>query len=87
MSIFWEVIISVILSKKLCPISVSEIELFHCTDAKLLIKRYYVFFLISVFTVQVTKLFLLVTAIVGKLNSPAIAVRSRKRSTNTRCCV
>jgi hypothetical protein len=36
--------------------TVSEIELFHCTVAKLLIKRHYVLFLISVFIVQVTKL-------------------------------
>jgi hypothetical protein len=35
---------------------VSKIELFHCTVAKLLIKRYYILFLISVFIVQVTKL-------------------------------
>jgi hypothetical protein len=35
----------------------SEIELFHCTVPKLLIrKRYYVLFLIPVFIVQVTKL-------------------------------
>jgi len=61
MSIFWEVILSVILSKKcICtcvPIrKVSEIEQFHSTVAKLLIKRYYVLFIISVFIVQVTKL-------------------------------
>jgi hypothetical protein len=37
--------------------TVSEIELFHCTVPKLLIrKRYYVMFLIPVFSVQVTKL-------------------------------
>jgi uncharacterized membrane protein (DUF441 family) len=36
--------------------TVTEIELFHCTVAKLLIKRYYLLFLISVFIVQVTKL-------------------------------
>jgi hypothetical protein len=37
--------------------TVSEIELFHCTVPKLLIrKRYYVLFLIPVFIVQVTKL-------------------------------
>jgi len=35
--------------------TVSEIQLFHCTIAKLLIKRYYVLFLILVFIVQVTK--------------------------------
>jgi len=35
---------------------VSEIELFHCTVAKLLIKGYYILFLILVFIVQVTKL-------------------------------
>jgi hypothetical protein len=36
--------------------TVSEIALFHCTVAKLLIKRYYMLFLILVFIVQVTKL-------------------------------
>ena len=36
--------------------TVSEIELFHCTVAKLLIKRYCLLFPISVFIVQVTKL-------------------------------
>jgi hypothetical protein len=37
--------------------TVSEIELFHCTVPKLLIrKRYYILFLIPVFIVQVTKL-------------------------------
>jgi hypothetical protein len=37
--------------------TVSEIELFHYTVPKLLIrKRYYVLFLIPVFIVQVTKL-------------------------------
>jgi hypothetical protein len=58
-SIFWEVIISVILSKKVYILfgKVSEIELFHCTVPKLFIrKRYYVLFLIPVFIVQVTKL-------------------------------
>jgi hypothetical protein len=60
-SIFQEATVSVILSKKLytymCPIPVSEIELFHYTVPKLLIrKRYYVLFLILVFIVQVTKL-------------------------------
>ena len=42
----------------MCPIPVSEIELFECTTAKLLIrKRYYVYilFLIPVFIVQVTE--------------------------------
>ena len=47
-SIFWEVIVSVILSKNICintcPIPVSEVELFECTTGKLLIrKRYYVY--------------------------------------------
>jgi len=62
MSIFWEVIVSVILSKKVYIYTsvllrtVSEIEIFHCTVAKLLIKRYYVLFLISVFIVQVKKI-------------------------------
>jgi hypothetical protein len=61
-SIFWEFIASVILSNKMYiymyPIlTVSEIELFHCTVPKLLIrKRYYVLLLISVFIVQVTKM-------------------------------
>ena len=35
---------------------VSEKELFHCTVAKLLIKRYYILFLMLVYIVQVTKL-------------------------------
>jgi hypothetical protein len=48
---FWEVTVSVLFR------TVSEIQLFHCTVPKLLIrKRYYVLFLISVFIVQVTKL-------------------------------
>jgi hypothetical protein len=61
-SVFWEVIVSVILRKKcLCTYILfrtdSEIELFHCTVPKLLIrKRYYVLFLLPVFIVQVTKL-------------------------------
>jgi hypothetical protein len=61
-SIFWEVIVSVILSKKYvctCVLfrTVSEIELFHCTVSMLLIrKRYYLLFLIPVFIVHVTKL-------------------------------
>jgi hypothetical protein len=61
-SIFWEVIVSVLLSKKCvctCVLfrTVSEIELFHRTVPKLLItKRYYVLFLIPVFIVQVTEL-------------------------------
>ena len=63
-SIFWEVIVSVILSKhvymNMCPFpNGSEIEIFECTNAKLLIrKRYYVYvlFLIPVFIVQVTEL-------------------------------
>jgi hypothetical protein len=37
--------------------TVSEIEIFHCTVPKLLLrKRYYVLFLIPLFIVQVTKL-------------------------------
>jgi hypothetical protein len=37
--------------------TVSEIELFHCTVPKLLIRRrYHILFLISAFIVQVTKL-------------------------------
>jgi len=63
-SIFWEVIVSVILSKNFiytCVLfrTVSEIEPFECKPQKLLIrKRYYeyVLFLIPVFIVQVTKL-------------------------------
>jgi len=63
-SIFWEVIVSVIISKNIymnmCPIpNISEIELFECTTAKLLIrKRYYVYvlFVMPVFIVQVTQL-------------------------------
>jgi hypothetical protein len=59
-SIFWEVIVLVILRKKLCtymcPISVSEIETFHRIVPKLLIrKRYCVLLLIPVFIVEVTK--------------------------------
>jgi hypothetical protein len=64
----WKAILSAILSKKkkkevvyMCTRvlfrTVSEIELFHRTLPKLLIrKRYYVLFLIPVFIVQVTKL-------------------------------
>jgi hypothetical protein len=59
MSIFWEVIVSVILSKKSVYglfRTVSVIELFHCTAPKLLIRnRYYGLFLL-VFTVQVRRL-------------------------------
>jgi hypothetical protein len=57
-STFWDLIVSVIPSKKklymyMCPIPVSEIELFHSTVPKLLIrKRYYVLFLIPVFIVK-----------------------------------
>jgi hypothetical protein len=58
---FWEVIVSVILRKKMymymCLIPVSDIVLFHCTVPKLLMrKRFYVLFLVTVFVVQVTKL-------------------------------
>jgi hypothetical protein len=44
----------------MCPIqNVSEMEIFHCTVPKLLIRKgYYVLFLIPVFIVQVTKLVL-----------------------------
>jgi hypothetical protein len=61
-SIFWEVIVSVILSKKCirtCVLfrTVSEIELFHRTVPELLIRtRSYVLFVIPVFIVQVTKM-------------------------------
>jgi hypothetical protein len=61
-SIFWEVIVSVILSKTyICTCvlfgTVFETEIFHYTIPKLLIrKRYYVLFLMPVFIVQVTKL-------------------------------
>jgi hypothetical protein len=66
-SIFWEVIVSVILSRKVYIYiyiyirvlfrTVSEIVSCYRTVPKLLIrKRYYVLFLIPVFTVQVTKL-------------------------------
>jgi hypothetical protein len=62
-SIFWEVIVSVILNKKLYIYTyvlfrtASEIEIFHCIVPDLFIrKRYYVLFLIPVFIVQVTKL-------------------------------
>jgi hypothetical protein len=66
-SVFWEVMVSVNLGKKKCSCThictcvlfrtVSEIELFHCTVIKLLIrKRHYILFLIPVFIVQVVKL-------------------------------
>jgi hypothetical protein len=63
-SIYKEVIISVILSKKkkyICTCvlfqKVSELELFHCTVPKLLIrKRYCILFSIPGYIVQVTKL-------------------------------
>jgi hypothetical protein len=60
-SILWEMIVSVILSTEVgtCVLfrTVSEIETFHCTVTKLLIrKRYNVLFRILVFIVQVTKL-------------------------------
>jgi hypothetical protein len=60
--ISWEVAESVILSKILkctCALfrTVSKIQIFHCTVPKLMIrKRYYVLFLIPIFTVQVKKL-------------------------------
>jgi hypothetical protein len=61
--IFWEVIVLVILCKKMyiytCVLfrKLSKIELFHCTVPELLIKKnYYILFLIPVFIVQVTKL-------------------------------
>jgi hypothetical protein len=62
--VFLEVIVSIIVSKekkRICTCvlfrTVSQIELFHCTVPKLLIrKRYYVLFLMPVFIVQVTKL-------------------------------
>jgi hypothetical protein len=65
-SVFWEVIISAILSKKkkciyTCVLfrTASETELFYSTVPELLIrKRYYVLFLIPVFIVQVTELVL-----------------------------
>ena len=61
--IFWEVIVSIILSKtfymNMCPIPNGfRDRAFECTTAKLLIrKRYYVYvlFLIPAFTVQVTE--------------------------------
>ena len=66
MPIFWEVIFTVHSKAKKKIIctgfllrTVSDIEVFHCTVAKLLIRereRDYVLFLISVFIVQVTKL-------------------------------
>jgi hypothetical protein len=55
-SIFWEVIVSVILSKKVC-MYVAYSEWFPVSIPELLIrKRYYILFLILVFIVQVTKL-------------------------------
>jgi hypothetical protein len=62
-SIFWEVIISVILSKKsvykyMCPVPNGfqdrAVSLYSSTNL-LIRKRYYVLFLIPVFIVQVTK--------------------------------
>jgi hypothetical protein len=55
-SVFWEVIVSVILSKKCtctCVLfrTVSEIELFHCRVPKLFIRKIFI-----VFIIQVTKL-------------------------------
>jgi hypothetical protein len=42
-------------------LTVSEIQLFHCTIPNLLVrKRYYVLFLIPVFIVQVTRLILFI---------------------------
>jgi hypothetical protein len=59
-SVFWEVIGLAILTEKQCVHTrvqmVSEIEPFHCTVPKLLIrKRYYIQFPILVVIVQVTK--------------------------------
>jgi hypothetical protein len=59
-SIFWKVIVSAILSKKVyiyiykCPFqTVSEIELFHWTFPELLIKmKYCILFIVLVFIVQ-----------------------------------
>jgi hypothetical protein len=61
-SIFWDVTVPAILSKKyICTCilyrTVSEIQLFHCTVPKLLKRKtYYALFLIPIFIVQVTKL-------------------------------
>ena len=57
---FWEVIVSVILIKKFymytCPISNGFRDVaISLYSAKLLIKRYYVLFLVSVFIVQVAE--------------------------------
>jgi hypothetical protein len=61
-SIFWDIIVSVILSKNCvytCVLfwTVSEVELFHCTIPTFLVrKKYCIMFLIPLFIVQVTKL-------------------------------
>jgi hypothetical protein len=62
-SVFWEVIVLVILNKTLCISTcvlfrtVSEMDLLHCTVTKLLITNiYYVLFLIPVSIVQETTL-------------------------------
>jgi hypothetical protein len=61
-SIFWEVTVSAILSKKgicTCVIfrTVSGLVVFDCSVTELLlIKRYYILFLIPIFIVQVIKL-------------------------------
>jgi hypothetical protein len=61
-SVFWEVIVSVMLAKKLymymCPIpNCFRDRVFHCTVPKLFIReRYYALFLIPVLIIQVTKL-------------------------------
>jgi hypothetical protein len=60
-TVFWEVTVWAILGKsvyvRVSFPNVCEIEPFHCTVPKLLIrKRYYVLFLMPAFIVQVTKL-------------------------------
>ena len=56
MSILCEVIVSVIICTCVLFGTVCKMELFQCTAAKLLLKSKHVFFLISVFIVQVTNL-------------------------------
>ena len=52
--IYCEVIVLVIICTCVLFETVCKMDLFHCTVEKLLIKSYYVLFIISVFIVQVT---------------------------------
>jgi hypothetical protein len=58
--------------------TVSEMELFHCTVPKLVMrKRYYVLFLIPVFIVQVTKLVRFTSSKIPPSKSMHFAARVR----------